>query len=102
LSSPAAELIHMHEDNKVLVCHRGPLLCAFNFHPQQSLPDYRVGTPAAADYRLVLDTDAPQYGGHDQLVAGQVHLCDGQPWDEREQSIQLYLPARTGLVLTRI
>lgn len=33
-----------HEDDKIIVFERGPLLFIFNFHPTKSFKDYRVGT----------------------------------------------------------
>ncbi len=99
LGRPQAEKIQTHEDNKLLVFSRGPLLFAFNFHPTQSLVDHRVGVPHGGDYKLVLNTDDIWFAGHGEVVPGQRYPHQGTPWDHRLGSIQIYLPARTALVL---
>ncbi|MEW6253813.1 MAG: alpha amylase C-terminal domain-containing protein [Planctomycetota bacterium] len=99
LAQPEHEPLHIHEDDKLLVFRRGPLVFAFNWNPDRSYTDYRIGVPAAADYRLVLSTDRPEFGGHGHVAAEQVYPVQAFPWFSRAQSMQLYLPARTGLVL---
>jgi 1,4-alpha-glucan branching enzyme len=99
LAAPGAELLHEHEDNNVLVAARGGLVFAFNFHPTRSLVDYRVAVPQATDYRLQLNTDDLWFGGHGEVLTGQHYPHLAGDWDGRPQSLKLYLPARTALVL---
>jgi 1,4-alpha-glucan branching enzyme len=99
LERPPAEKLQEHEDRKLLIFRRGPLVFAFNFHPQQSCPDYRCGVPVAADFKLVLTTDDLWFGGHGELLPGQIYPHQDIKWDDRSQSIQIYIPARTALVL---
>jgi 1,4-alpha-glucan branching enzyme len=94
-----SERLNVHEDRKLLICRRGPLVFAFNFHPGRSYTDYRVGVPDATDYKLILNTDDIWFGGHGEVLAGQVYPVQSVRADGRSQSIQLYLPARTALVL---
>jgi len=56
-----------HEDDKVIVFERAGLLFAFNFHPTKSFPDYRVGVEEPGKYKIVLDSDEEQFGGHSRL-----------------------------------
>ncbi len=93
------EQLHVHEDQKLLFFRRGPLVFAFNFHPVQSYVDYRLGVPERADYRLILNTDDPPFGGHGLVQPDQTYIIQPTPWHGRPQSIQVYLPARTALVL---
>ena len=72
---------------------------AFNFHPQQSYADYRLGVPEPADYRLVLNTDDPAFAGHGAVAAKQAYPLQRVECHARPQSVQIYLPARTALVL---
>lgn len=102
LGLPPGELLHVHEDRKLLMYRRGPLVFAFNFHPHQSYTDYRIGVPEAVDFRLILNTDDIWYGGHGEVVTGQAYPQQAVPWDDRRQSIQLYIPARTALVLAPV
>ena len=99
LEAPQAEKLHVHVDRKVLIFRRGPLIFAFNFHPSESYPDYRIGVWEKADYTLILNTDDLFFGGHANIVTGERHPCTDVKWDDRRYSIQLYLPARTALVL---
>jgi 1,4-alpha-glucan branching enzyme len=99
LAGPEQELIQVHEEHKLLIARRGPLVLAFNFHPHNSHPGYRFGVPEFRNYRLALDTDDPAFGGHGAIVPGQVYPRQQVAWDHRGQSVQVYLPARTALVL---
>ncbi|MFK7740167.1 MAG: alpha-amylase family glycosyl hydrolase [Planctomycetota bacterium] len=86
------------EPAKVLAWLRGPLLFVVNLHPQQSLPAARI--PAApGHYRIVLDSDAPEFGGHDRIDRSLAHEADTDRIHRHH--LQLYLPARTALVLER-
>jgi hypothetical protein len=51
---------------------------------------------------MILDSDAPQYGGHNRLVADQEHLtlCD-RAGDRKMDYLSLYLPSRSALVFQR-
>ncbi len=99
LADPLIQQIHVHEDNKLLVYRRGPLVFVFNFHPLNSYPDYRIGVPDPADYRLILNTDDFWFGGHGIVQAGQHYPLQAVPWQGRKQSVQIYIPARTAQVL---
>ena len=84
---------------KVLVYRRGPLVFALNLHPTDSHPGLRIPVPDAADYRLILDTDAPEFGGHGRVDGPTVYPWQEAPLFGRDQSIQIYLPSRTAQVL---
>ena len=98
LADADIQFLFIHEAAKQIVYARGGLVFAFNFHPSASVTDWRIPVPERADYRLVLNTDDTAYGGYG-AVAG-VHY----PWQDvavegQAQSIQLYVPARSALVL---
>jgi len=86
----------------VIAYMRGNLLFVFNFDGQRSFTEYGFLCPKG-QYELVLDTDAPQYGGfgfvdpnadyetnYDPLYEG-----DGKGW------LKLYIPARSALVFRK-
>jgi len=102
LQHHALNLLYEHSDDKLLVFRRAGLLFVFNFHPQKSYSDYRFEAPAGK-YKMILDSDAPQYGGHSRLTASQEHLT---LWDSaagrKVNSLSLYLPSRTALVFQQI
>ena len=92
------QLLFIHEDTKQIVFARGGLVFAFNFHPTASATDWRIPVPEKADYRLILNTDDTDFGGYGAVEG--VHY----PWqnvavERQAQSIQLYVPARSALVL---
>jgi 1,4-alpha-glucan branching enzyme len=99
LDDPFIELLHAQEEQKVLVFRRGPLVWVFNFHAEESYPDYRIGVPDPADYRLVLATDDAAFGGFGRVTTGQTYPRQQEPAHGRAQSIQLYLPARSAQVI---
>ncbi len=99
LSDPFIELIHVHEDNKLLAFRRGPMVFLFNWHPHNSYVDYRFGVPDPKDYKLQLNTDDFWFGGHGNVQTGQVYPLQEVPADHRLQSIQVYIPPRTAQVL---
>ncbi len=92
-----ARLLFEHNEDKVLAFQRSGLYFVFNFHPTRSYPDYPL--PAVADrLRLLFDSDAYRFGGHDRLVPDQKYLALKDP-ETGARKIHLYLPNRTAMVL---
>jgi 1,4-alpha-glucan branching enzyme len=81
---------------------RASLLFAFNFHPHQSYSDYRLEALSGM-YKMVLNSDSPEYGDHNRLAAGQEHktLFD-MVTNRRIHLLSLYVPTRTALILQRV
>lgn len=102
LADPLIEQLALHEDTKQLVYRRGPLVFVFNFHPDRSYDGMRIPVPEARDYRPVLDTDAADFEGFGRTRSDVVFPVQKVPMYEREQSIQLYLPQRSALVLAPV
>jgi 1,4-alpha-glucan branching enzyme len=97
--SPNSHLLHEHSTNKVLVFKRANLICAFNFHPNNSYTDYRVEAPPGK-YKMILDCDAPKYGGHGRLYSEQEHFTTiDKSEGYTRHMLSLYLPARSAFVL---
>ena len=97
LNSIPAQLLHVHNDNKVLIVERKNLIFAFNLSPQKFFPDYRFDAPTKGSYRVALDSDAPKFGGHDRV---DDNITYSTLDDSRQLSIDL--PTRTALVLEKI
>jgi 1,4-alpha-glucan branching enzyme len=93
LSSPPHHLWE-HNDDKILIFERAGLIFAFNFHPTHSYTDYQFAA-APGTYVLRLDSDAPQFGGHNRIDRGLAHQTLPAP----HHRLSLYLPNRTALVL---
>ena len=98
---PVQEVWH-NDSDQVLAYSRGDLLFVFNFSPTRSYEGYGFMMPEGA-YEVVLNTDAPAYGGNglaDDTVThftnfDQLLQRDGKGW------LQLYLPARSAVVLRK-
>ena len=85
----------MKAPEQTLVFSRNGLLFAFNFHPSYSLQNVLVPVQNNAKYTVELCSDDWQYGGWGQ-IAHQDYFTkefNGQ------QFVELYLPARTCVVL---
>ena len=95
-------IIKDHFEHKVLAFERGGLIFVFNFHPTGSHNDYFIAAKPG-QYQMVMDTDAPEYGGHGRLRRNQRHftipLKNG---DAKSHALSLYLPTRTALVLAPV
>ena len=96
LATPPAQVLHLDHGAKILVAERANLIFVFNFSVANSHFGYPLRVPGAETRRLLLDTDAPNFGGHDR-VDPAFHY----PVDE-DGLIKIYSPSRTGLVLATI
>jgi len=99
LNSTLIEQLMVHEDMKVLVYRRGPLVFAMNFHPTESYPDLRIGVPDPADYQVVLNSDDANFDGFARVAEKMVYPRETVPTHGREQSVRMYLPNRSAQVL---
>ncbi|VDN15346.1 unnamed protein product [Dibothriocephalus latus] len=99
LSSPQAYISRKHEDDKVIAYERAGLLFIFNFHPNKSFTDYRIGVDRPGTYYIVLNSDRKEFGGFDRIDETIDYPAKDEPWDNRRGSIYLYLPSRVCLAL---
>lgn len=99
LTDKLIEQLACHEDTRQLVYRHGPLVFAFNFHPTESYNGLRIPVPDVADYKIILNTDNVEFGGHGLIDERITYPWQHVPMYGRNQSIQLYLPARSALVL---
>ncbi len=90
-----ADLCLLKEPEKTIVFYRHGLLFALNFSPNQSLTNVLVPVKNNADYEVVLSSDDEKYGGknHVKHMTYSTKKFDGQNY------VELYLPARTAIVL---
>ncbi|KAH0609579.1 uncharacterized protein H6S33_013065 [Morchella sextelata] len=99
LHSPQAYISLKNESDKVIVFERAGLLWIFNFHPTNSFADYRVGVEKAGTYRIVLNTDRPEFGGLNRIDESTKFFTTDFPWNGRNNFTQVYVPTRTAIVL---
>ena len=89
------DLLLNKRPEKTLVFYRHGLLFAFNFHSSMSLTNVLVPVPHPGEYTVALSTDDEKYGGWNQIqhITYPTKLFDGKHY------VELYLPARTAVVL---
>lgn len=91
------QTVKIDDDKKILIFERSGLWFFFNFHPENSYPDYEVEV-LRGSYETVLDSDAKRFGGFERRALEQRYFTMERPFGE---VISLYLPARTALILKR-
>ncbi len=102
LNDSYIEQLLLHEDTRQLVYRRGPLVFVFSFNLSESFFGLRIPVPDNVDYQVILNTDAPQFGGQGHVQPDMVYPVQSVPMYGRGQSIQLYLPPRSAQVLAPV
>ena len=98
LHAPQAYISLKNESDKVLVFERAGLLWVFNFHPEKSFADYRVGVEEAGTYQIVIDTDDQEFGGLGRNAKGTRFFTTPYPWNNRKNFLHVYIPVRSATV----
>jgi 1,4-alpha-glucan branching enzyme len=96
------ERLMIHEENKLLVYRRGPLVFAFNFHPTNSYSALRIPVPDPRNYKIILNTDDREFAGQSLVQPNTTYPRQDVPMENRRQSVQVYLPSRTAQVLAPV
>lgn len=99
LASDPAWVSWKHEDDKLIVFERAGLLFVFNFHPTKSYPDYKVGIDVPGKYKIVLDSDSSEFGGHSRLDHSTEFFTLNEGFTGRRYSTFVYAPSRVAFVL---
>lgn len=85
-----------NDNDQVLGFMRGDLLFVVSLNPETSFTGYPLYAQSG-EYRVVLSSDDPTYGGFDRIDIAQRYVAT----DSTSSSLKLYIPARTCLVLRR-
>ncbi len=99
LSQPPYLLL-ADEPNKTLVFERNNFIFVFNWHPTNALPDYEIPLKETGDYRVVLSTDDPAFGGFGRVDSEQHYPSYIK--EDKQVAMKIYNVNRAGLVLKRI
>jgi len=75
------------------------LLVLINFDPA-SYETYRVGVPREGDWELVFTSDDPAFGGSGYPKV-EMASSKPEPWNGRDESIEISVPGLAGLVYRR-
>ena len=93
-----ADQLLMKGPEQTIVFGRKDLMFALNFHYAHSLKDVLVPIREKADYEVIMCSDDKTYGGQD-LVKHMVY--EAKTFDD-QHFIQLYIPARTAIILKEV
>merc|ERR1719468_56184 len=93
-----------HEDDKVIVFERGHkgLVWIFNFHSSKSFTDYKIGCSQHGKYKIIMDTDCEEFGGHSRLDHSTEFFSSNDGFDGRPHSLQIYIPCRVAILLALV
>lgn len=88
------------DDDQVLAFMRGDLIFVFNWNPTRSFEGYGFLAPEG-EYEVVLDSDAPDFGGNGLVDDSVHHFTSPDPLYKPSGKgwLKLYIPARTAMVL---
>ncbi len=95
LSSAPARPLNMDEENRIMAFERGGLVFVFNWNGERAITDYLLPAPVAGEWKVLLDSDAAEFGGFARQDASVHHFTD------KKQNLSLYLLPRTVMVLGR-
>ncbi|WYZ37565.1 hypothetical protein EsH8_II_001071 [Colletotrichum jinshuiense] len=99
LAAPQAFISLKHEGDKVIVFERAGVVFIFNFHPSESYADYRIGVEVSGSYKVILNTDSKDFGGHGRVDEGTRFFTTPMEWNNRKNWTHVYIPSRSALVL---
>ncbi|MEN8138465.1 MAG: alpha-amylase family glycosyl hydrolase [Bacteroidota bacterium] len=98
LNADNLEKLHEDEVNNVLIYKKGDLIFIFNFHPDNSIEDYKFYVPDAGKYQAVFSSDDEEYGGY--LRVDKNYVYQTQRVDEVDK-LRMFIPNRTAFVLKK-
>ena len=94
----------MDTANQTLAFSHGTTVFVFNWHPRNSIPDYAFPVPEPGRYRIVLTSDAPEFGGYGRIDPAVKAFSFSQTDSDGSTRpyIRIYNLCRSALVLTRM
>ena len=92
--------LQMDELNKTMVYNHHDLVFVLNWHPQNSIPDYRIPVPAPGRYKIILSTDSLKFGGQGRNDESVWHFSSPHKDGDgvTRHYLNIYNVARTGVV----
>ena len=88
-----------HEGDRMVVFERGGLLFIFNFHALKSYTEYKIGVDIGGTYKIVLNSDDPEFMGHGRVLKSSTYTTTHGEWNGRKHHLFVYIPTRTAMVL---
>ncbi len=95
------DLVKSDDWNKTIVFEKAGLMFIFNFHINQSLPDYEFFVPEFGEYKLILNSDSSAFGGHNRVDENVKYFTQYNETEGRH-FLKVYVPNRTALVFKKL
>jgi len=96
LASDPAQQLYTHNADQVFAGERNNLIFVFNLNPHQSFTDYHIPISREGDYKIIVDSDSAENGGHQRIDTSLTYSTN------ENNALSLYLPSRTCMVLARV
>jgi 1,4-alpha-glucan branching enzyme len=100
MTSMFAQQLNMDESNKTIVFERNNLIFVFNFHTNNSIPDYTFRIPRHGEYRIILNSDNLSFGGHGRIDESVSYFTFSDS-SGNDAFLKIYNTNRTAIVLKR-
>jgi len=84
LETEELQQLNMDDLNKTIIFKKGKLVFVFNFHPNNSIPDYKFWVPEKGKYKILLNSDEKKFGGHDRVDNSTIFETD------KDQMLHIY------------
>jgi 1,4-alpha-glucan branching enzyme len=95
LPSLPGKQLNMDDENKVMIYERNNLIFLFNFSPTNSVPDYRFPSIGKGNYKIILNSDSPDFGGFNRVDDQMSYPT------QEDEKLSVYLPNRVALVMKK-
>jgi 1,4-alpha-glucan branching enzyme len=93
LGSGNAHQLWVDEDRQLLAYERGGVIFVFNFHHSNSVTDFTFKVNQPGKYKIVLNSDDAEYGGHARIDNEVEHFTN------EEGELSIYITNRTVIAL---
>ena len=101
MTSGFAQQLNMDEINKTIVFERSGLIFLFNWHTEHSIMDYQFRINEPGEYRILLNSDNPAFGGHGR-VDDEIPYFSSFDEEKKTHFLSVYNTNRTALVLKKV
>jgi len=101
MTSMFAQQLNMDDHNKTIIFERNNLIFIFNFHISNSIPDYEFPVPLPGDFKIIMNTDHKDFGGHNRIEENRLYPTF-QKENESRHFIKLYITNRTAIILKKV
>ena len=91
----------LDNDRKIIAFRNKDIVYLFNFHPTNSYESFHLPIHDTGDFKVVMDTDEPRFGGFDRISHGVTYHTEKLPGTDYD-GIKIYIPSRTALALKKV